>query len=74
MQITDIRKLTDAEINEKIDDAKEELFNLRFQKAQAQLENTARLVVVRRTVARLKTVLHERKLAAQIMQEQGNAK
>lgn len=72
MQITEIRRLTDAELREKIDDAKEELFNLRFQKAQGALENTARLVVVRREIARLMTVRRERQLAAQLLQEERN--
>ncbi|MCL4879565.1 MAG: 50S ribosomal protein L29 [Anaerolineae bacterium] len=69
----EIRQLTESEIKEKLDEAKEELFKLRFQKSTGQLENTARLRVVRREVARIKTVLRERQLAAQIVQEEKNA-
>ena len=45
--------------------AKKELFNLRFQQATGQLENTARLKAVKKTIARIKTVLTERENAAQ---------
>lgn len=69
----EIRQLTESEIKEKLDEAKEELFKLRFQKSTGQLENTARLRVVRREVARIKTVLRERQLAAQLVQEEKNA-
>jgi large subunit ribosomal protein L29 len=74
MRPEEIRKLTDEEIREKLDEAKEEMFNLRFQKASGQLENTARLQVVRREIARLRTIQHERQLAAQVVKEGRHAK
>ncbi|MBZ0309134.1 MAG: 50S ribosomal protein L29 [Anaerolineae bacterium] len=69
----DIRQLTDNEIKEKLDEAKEELFKLRFQRSLGQLENTARIRTVRREVARIKSVLRERQLAAQVVREEKNA-
>ena len=59
----ELRELTDDELQEKLSDFKEELFNLRFQHATRQLDNPMRLKYVRRSIARIKTVLHERKLA-----------
>lgn len=65
----EIRELSDSEIREKLEEAKEELFKLRFQKSSGQLENTARVKIVRHEVARLKTVLRERQLAAEAVRE-----
>ena len=59
--ITDI---TDAELVKMHDDAKRELFNLRFQLATGQLDNTARLAEVRKEVARAKTEMRSREIAA----------
>jgi large subunit ribosomal protein L29 len=59
----ELRELTDVELEEKLSHFKEELFNLRFQLATRQLENPMRLREVRKSIARIKTVLHERKLA-----------
>ena len=59
----ELRELTDDELQEKLSDFKEELFNLRFQHATRQLDNPMRLKDVRRSIARIKTVLHVRKLA-----------
>jgi len=64
MEAREIRALTDEEIRQKLDEAYETLFNLRFQRVVGQLENTARLREVRRDIARLKTILRERELAA----------
>lgn len=69
MQAYEIRSLTTAEIGQKLDDAYEELFNLRFQRATGQLKNTARKAQLRREIARLKTVLRERELTAWMAQE-----
>lgn len=69
MNAAEIRALSDAEIQEKIDDAKEEMLNLRFQLASGQLEDVSRTRVVRRNVARLLTILRERQLAAQVAKE-----
>jgi large subunit ribosomal protein L29 len=60
MKINEIRKLTTEDINKKITEAKEELFNLRFAQATGSLEKPHRVRELRHTVARLKTVLKER--------------
>ncbi|MBZ6527011.1 50S ribosomal protein L29 [Aerococcaceae bacterium DSM 111021] len=62
MQIKDIRELSTADMVNKEKEYKKELFNLRFQLATGQLENTARLRQVRKTIARIKTVLREQEL------------
>ena len=62
MKAKEIRELTTAEIEEQIQSLKEELFNLRFQQTTGQLENTARIREVRKSIARMKTVLREREL------------
>ena len=54
--------LTDAELNDKLKELKSELFNLRFQSATGQLENTARLKAVKHDIARMYTILREREL------------
>ncbi|SDC49493.1 50S ribosomal protein L29 [Shouchella lonarensis] len=62
MKATDIRNLTTAEIEQKTEALKEELFNLRFQLATGQLDNPIRIREVRKAIARAKTVLREREL------------
>ena len=62
MKVKEIRELTTEEINKKLVEAKEELFNLRFQQATGNLEKPSRIKDLRHTVARLKTVLREREL------------
>ncbi len=64
MKPSEIRAMTDAEIARKLDEMYQELFNLRFQLATGQLRNTARLSQVKRDIARLRTILRERELAA----------
>ncbi len=64
MKARELRALTNAELASKLDDAYQELFNLRFQKVAGQLTNTARVQQVRRDIARIKTILRERQLAA----------
>ena len=59
MKVKEIRELTTAEMLDKEKQLKEELFNLRFQLATCQLENTARIKEVRQSIARIKTVLRE---------------
>jgi len=59
MKVKEIRELTTAEMLEQEKQLKEELFNLRFQLATGQLENTARIKEVRQSIARIKTVLRE---------------
>ena len=62
MKASEIRELSNAELNEKLTALKAELFNLRFQHATGQLENTARLKAVKSDIARMYTVLREREL------------
>ena len=63
MKIEDLRKLTTEELQEKIKESKEELFNLRFQQATGNLEKPSRIRELRHQVARLKTVLREREMS-----------
>ncbi|MDP9101139.1 MAG: 50S ribosomal protein L29 [Actinomycetota bacterium] len=58
----DMRALADDELVTKLGEAKEELFNLRFQVATGQLDNNRRLQTVRRDIARIYTVMREREL------------
>ncbi|MBM7716939.1 50S ribosomal protein L29 [Siminovitchia sp. FSL H7-0308] len=62
MKANEIRELTTAEIEQNIKSLKEELFNLRFQLATGQLENTARIREVRKDIARMKTIVREREI------------
>ena len=62
MKVNEIRNLTTEEIVNKIEEFKEELFNLRFQQATGSLEKPSRVKDLRKTVARLKTILHEREI------------
>ncbi len=65
MKVKEIRQLSNEEIEEKLKDTKEELFNLRFQQANGTLEKPSRIRDLRHTVARMKTVLNERKKESQ---------
>jgi large subunit ribosomal protein L29 len=60
----ELRELNDTELEHRLGEAKEELFNLRFQNATGQLDNVARIPEVRRDVARIETLLREREIAA----------
>ena len=60
MKIEDIRAMTPDELEDKIKGLRKEAFNLRFQKASGQLENTSRVRQVRRDIARVKTVTAEK--------------
>jgi large subunit ribosomal protein L29 len=60
----DLRDLSYDELNDKLAAAKEELFNLRFQVATNQLDNTARLRTVRREAARIATIMREQEIEA----------
>ncbi len=62
MKNSEIRKLTTEEINKKIDECKEELFNLRMKQATGTLEKPSRIHELRKLVARLKTILREREI------------
>lgn len=67
----EIRQMTDAEIVQAIQDARQELFNLRFQWELGQLEDYTRIRVVKKDVARYLTILRERELAAELIQQEG---
>ena len=60
MKPSELRELTNLELEEKLGDLKEELFNLRFQHATGQLENPMRIKEVKKTYARIKTIMQER--------------
>ena len=67
--IVRLREMSDEQLAERLEDAREELFNLRFQKASARLEDTSRLRFVRREIAQIKEVLHKRQLAVEAAAE-----
>ena len=62
MKAKELRDLKSEELIVKLNDFKSELFSLRFQLATGQLENTARIKIVKKDIARVKTILAERKL------------
>jgi large subunit ribosomal protein L29 len=64
MKINEIRDLTTSEITRKVDDLKQELFNLRFQIATGQLDNPMRIKQVRKDIAKAKTIIREREIKA----------
>lgn len=64
MKAREIKEMSEAELRQKEKEITEQLFNLKFQHATGQLENTARLPQVRKDLARVKTVLREKVLAA----------
>ncbi|NOY46523.1 50S ribosomal protein L29 [Deferrisoma camini] len=61
MSAKELRELSDAELRAREQELRQELFNLRFQHAMRQLENTARIRQVKREIARILTVLRERR-------------
>ena len=64
MKYAEIAKLTDAELAKKLEEGRAELFNLRFQMATSQLDNTARVTAVKRDIARVQTEMRTRQIAA----------
>lgn len=64
MKASDVRAKTEDELRDELEKLKREQFNLRFQKALNQLENTARVRQVRRDIARVQTILQEKSAAA----------
>ena len=62
MKANEIRNFSTDDLNTKINELKDELFNLRFQLATGQLENTARIRQVKKDIARMKTIIREREL------------
>lgn len=71
MHAREIREMSDEEILNEIEDLKEAEFKLRIQKATGQLEDTNAIRRTRHDIARLKTILHERRLAAQVAKKEG---
>jgi large subunit ribosomal protein L29 len=65
MKASEVRDLTPDQLAEKLTELKREAFNLRFQGASGQLENTVRVREIRRDVARIKTILKEKKATAE---------
>jgi large subunit ribosomal protein L29 len=63
MKATEIRALSPDEIKAKLADSREELMKLRFQQVTGQLTDTSRLRVLRREIARMETILHEKVVA-----------
>ena len=61
MKTNELRKLTTEELNKKVTECKEELFSLRMQKATGMLEKTSRIHELRKEVARINTILNERR-------------
>lgn len=61
MKTNELRKLTTEELTKKVTESKEELFNLRMQKATGMLEKPSRIHELRKTVARINTILNERR-------------
>lgn len=66
MRVVEIRMLSTEEIEGRLDEAYQSLFRLRFDWASGQLEDNNRIRAVRRDIARLKTILREREIAAEI--------
>ena len=65
MKPAEIRELSDEQLAKKLEDGRAELFNLRFQMATSQLDNTARVTTVKRDIARIQTEIRARQIAAQ---------
>ena len=66
MKASELRDLTDGELQAKLDEAYEELMNLRFNLSIGQQKNTNRIKDVKRDIARIKTILRERQLAMEM--------
>jgi len=64
MKTAELRDKTPDQLRDQLASLKKEAFNLRFQKATGQLENTSRMQVVRRDAARVKTILNQKAAAA----------
>jgi large subunit ribosomal protein L29 len=60
-RVSDLRALTEDQLNDEVLNLKKEQFNLRFQRATGQLENTSRVRVIRRDIARAKTIAAQRR-------------
>ncbi len=69
---SDLRELENDELETRLHESKEELFNLRFQVATGQLENNKRLKAVRSDIARIYTILRERELGLAVAPSEGS--
>lgn len=69
MKAAELRELDYAELGEKLEESRQELFNLRFQLATNQLDNTARLQQVKRDIARIMTVMRDQEIEAYYAEE-----
>lgn len=65
MKANEMREMSNSDLEKLINDTKQELFNLRFQKSVGKLTNTARVRTLKKDIARAKTLIHERTLAAE---------
>jgi large subunit ribosomal protein L29 len=61
---SEFRELSDAELQQRLDESKEELFNLRFQLVTGQLDNASRIGHIKRDIARFHTIIRQREIAA----------
>ena len=68
--IVELREMSDEKLEEMLENAREEMFNLRFQKAIAQLQNSVRIRHVRREMAQIQEVMHKRVLAKEVAASQ----
>jgi large subunit ribosomal protein L29 len=68
----ELRELTDEELTLRVREAKEELFNLRFQMATGQLDNNRRLRTVRHDIARIYTIMRERELGLSVAPDEND--
>jgi large subunit ribosomal protein L29 len=66
MKASELHAMTDAELEQRLSELHQERFNLRFQTASRQLDNTGRIREVRRDIARILTILRERELGAEV--------
>ncbi len=71
--VQEMRRMTDPELAGAVNDAKVEMFNLRFQWASGQLEDYNRVRQLKKDIARMLTIQRERELAAEVVQEESDA-
>lgn len=73
LNVRELREMSDQELLDELEDKKEAYFNLRFQNASGQLEDSNAIRYVRRDIARLKTLIRERQLAATMVKDGSDA-
>jgi len=69
MKVRELKELTNEELLKKKKDCKEEIFNLRFRHSTGQLENTARMKLLKKDIARIETILREREMKQKTAQQ-----